>query len=170
MNRFLNRASNALFFILLIVFIYRGVTTFYSNSKFEGEPAYALNLLDLNLKQTTLITDIKPPYILIFWTSTCPPCLLELKRLQDAIDDKEIPADKIIAINVGESVKIISKFMKRNEYSFKAYLDPKGVASAKYELQGTPMAVHVNNKGIHEWISTGVSPLGIIRSKNLFSE
>ena len=61
MNRFLNRASNALFFILLIVFIYRGVTTFYSNSKFEGEPAYALNLLDLNLKQTTLITDIKPP-------------------------------------------------------------------------------------------------------------
>lgn len=172
MKNLINQLSNILFVIIIVFLIYRIGTSYIQNNELEGRKLPEVTLLQLNdlkseLKATVLGKDILPPYILIFWSSTCPPCLVELARFSEAIKEKDIPVNRFIAINVGENIKEVKKYLSRKNYKFPVYFDRSNKLASFLKLSSTPLVVHVGHKGNIKWISTGVSPTGIIRAKKL---
>ena len=172
MKRWINILSNVVFTILLVVLIYRFASSYFQNSKLEGSkvPPFTLTKLIFNpdiSEQVILGSNIKPPYVIIFWSSSCPPCLVELSRFDQAIKDGEIPKDKFIAIDSGENLQSIKKFMQRKDYNFTVFQDNNYNIERFFNVTATPLVVHVDKDGLVTWISTGVSPTGIIRAKKL---
>jgi thiol-disulfide isomerase/thioredoxin len=172
-KKILGQLTNILFVVILGVLLVRFYNSYKKNSAFEGKslPTTTLNRLSVTGKLSTFSTsDLKPPYIIIFWSTTCPPCLVELKRLNYEVNQKTISPDKIIAINTGERLKDVQRFMKSKEINFPLYQNPKNIWAKYLQLQATPLVVHINKAGTIEWMSTGVSPTGILRAKKLLKQ
>jgi thiol-disulfide isomerase/thioredoxin len=102
----------------------------------------------------------------IFWASWCGPCSIELKRIQKAIDEKEISNEKIFAINMGETQEVINKVLKEQKYTMKIIRDDNGDLSKMLNVQVTPTIALIDEKGSIDWISSGLSPFLIYRIKS----
>ena len=105
----------------------------------------------------------------IFWASWCGPCSIELKRIQKAIDDKEISKEKVFAINLGETQEIINKFSKEQKYTMTIIRDDNGVFSKMLNVQVTPTIALIDEQGKIDWITSGLSPFLIYRIKSFLN-
>lgn len=154
---------NFLFTILLIAFVtYRQVPNIINNYKIQGTNIPKTQTIDIASKKTINFPD-KNKNIIIFWASWCGPCKVEMYRYNLAIINKEIPKENIFAINLYEDEKTILKFIQNNAYQF-IFLKTNQDIMESFNIQVTPTVVHLNNKKI-EYITSGISPLGIIKSK-----
>ncbi|MDD0851683.1 redoxin domain-containing protein [Halobacteriovorax sp. GB3] len=101
--------------------------------------------------------------IALFWSTTCAPCKLEMKRLQRSIDQGHISAQKIVAINPWESQQLILKYLKKNSFSFHFLLEDN--LSEKLQIYATPTAVYFENGKIVN-IKSGMSFTGIWQAES----
>jgi hypothetical protein len=93
-----------------------------------------------------------------------------MKRYIEAIKNRELDAKHFIAINIGDSPKAIKKYLQQKRPPFPIYLDRQRTLMRTFHLNATPFVVHIDTTGKAVWISTGFSPLGIIKAKELLQQ
>ena len=108
-------------------------------------------------------------HILIFWTTWCPPCTLELSRFNEAVMQGEIAKDKVVAVSFGEDPNLVFSESKARSYLFTVTADPSGLAAQKMEVSGTPTVYHIDETSRIAYASSGVSPLAIARAKSFLN-
>ncbi|MES9947478.1 MAG: TlpA disulfide reductase family protein [Candidatus Thiodiazotropha sp.] len=112
-----------------------------------NRPAPSLVLKDINGKLVK-ISDLKGKTVLLnFWTTWCPPCIEEMPsliRLKEAMNQSDFV---ILAINVEESERRVSKIAARLKLNFPVLLDPSRVAANAWEVKVFPSSFLVDGQG-----------------------
>lgn len=97
--------------------------------------------------------------VLVFWATWCPPCELELSRINDLVKEKRIPADSVLAISINEDKQTVDRVVAERGYQFQVGYDFNGEVAQKFAVAGTPTVVFLNADKTIRWITTGLSPL-----------
>lgn len=86
--------------------------------------------------------------LLNFFATWCPPCVAELPEFMNY--EKKFGGSKfaLIAVNAKETKRKVHKFMKRNKFSFNAFLDEKGEVLSQYSISNLPSTLIVDKKGV----------------------
>jgi peroxiredoxin len=87
---------------------------------------------------------------LLFWSTWCPHCLLEMDKLKKLNQDIGNKPYEILAINVclNESIKRIKKIQKQYQIQCKILLDEKGKMSKKCGVVSIPYHIVINKEGV----------------------
>jgi peroxiredoxin len=105
-------------------------------------------LSDVDNKSYTLSSyKGKQPVILLFWTTWCPYCRKELKNINLMSEELKKEKVEVLAINVGEPLSKVSKFVKSYNLTYPVLLDQDGNVSRSYNVFGVPTYVIIDDKG-----------------------
>ncbi len=107
------------------------------------------------------------PSILLFWSSTCEPCKVEMYRLQQGILAGKIKPGRIFAISIGDSIETVRSFAENSDYQFQFFSsDAKVLEDLK--VTGTPTSFHIDANGRRVWQSAGLDPMSVTKAEELF--
>lgn len=95
----------------------------------------------------------KTSVVLFFWTTWCPYCQRELRKLNQNKADWEKDGIIILPINAGESSAKVARFVKSNGLNFRVFLDPDSQVSDSYQVYGVPSYFIIDKKGYIRSIS-----------------
>ena len=93
--------------------------------------------------------------ILNFWATWCGPCRYEVpafKAFSEKYQEKDVV---IIAVNTQDLPYSAASYATANGMHFIIPLDPRGDASALYNIRGMPTTFFINSKGIITSIKVG---------------
>ena len=95
---------------------------------------------------------------LLFWSTWCPPCLLEMDKLKKLYQDIGDKPYEILAINVclNESIKRIKKIQKQYQIKCKILLDKKGKMSKGFGVISIPYHIIINKEGVIKYRFSGL--------------
>ena len=96
--------------------------------------------------------------MVIFWSSTCAPCKLEMWRLKRAVDSGDIKKEQVYAINTYENTREIRKFITKNPYPFQ-FISNEDITRS-LSIVATPTIALLENNKITR-LSTGLSFIGL---------
>ena len=87
---------------------------------------------------------------LLFWSTWCPHCLLEMAKLNKLYQDIDNKPYEILAINVclNESIKRIKKIQKQYQIQCKILLDEKGKMSKGFGVVSIPYHIIIDKEGV----------------------
>lgn len=153
-----------LFLGAFIIFIFG--REFYQESYSFNLPAGSVGQYQDMSSSKMISFPPKGKFALIVWSTTCPPCRLEMKRLKSSIENKNIEADKIFALNPYENRKIIQKFLKKNPFPFQ-FINVPGLVQ-QLDVTGTPTVAWFEGEKL-VYKKTGVSLTGVFRLENFLN-
>ncbi|SCG81758.1 Thiol-disulfide oxidoreductase resA [Proteiniborus sp. DW1] len=109
-------------------------------------PDFTLQDLDGN---TISLDDFKGEKVVFlnFWATWCPPCRAEMPDLDKVYQESKGEDFIVLAINLGESEKIVKEFMAENGYSFPVLLDKTQKVGFAYNTFSIPTSVLVDKEG-----------------------
>ena len=86
---------------------------------------------------------------LVFWSTWCPKCLVDMSKLKElwkTIDDRPY---EILAVNVGlnESKKRINKIRSEYQIPFRIVLDNKSAVTKDFGVMSIPFNIIINKEG-----------------------
>ena len=114
-----------------------------------GKSALAQEIIlnDLSGKSVNISRYQGKPMILFFWTTWCPYCREELKKMnqQSSLMAKE--GVIIFGVNVSEPEYKVQIFFKGYPLNFKMLLDKDGLLANKYGLMGVPTYIFLDKTG-----------------------
>ena len=120
----------------------------------EGDPLrdFTAELISGN---TFTLSDHKGKVILLnFWATWCGPCVGEMPAftmLQEQYGDDLV----LLAVNSGESKKVVTQFLLDNGYTFPVATDESYAISSLYPSDGIPYTVIFNPEGNVAHIQVG---------------
>jgi thiol-disulfide isomerase/thioredoxin len=76
--------------------------------------------------------------LLNFWATRCPYCVREIPDLKNVYEKYKDKGLEIVAVNIGESSKEVSKFVEIKEIKYKVVLDQKTQVARMYGVRGIP--------------------------------
>ncbi|HOX92107.1 MAG TPA: TlpA disulfide reductase family protein, partial [Spirochaetales bacterium] len=85
--------------------------------------------------------------ILNFWATWCGPCRSEMPAFQILWEKTRDLPFTIIAVDVQETVSQVKSFMEIKKFTFPAYIDTNGAASARYASRGIPSTYILDKQG-----------------------
>jgi peroxiredoxin len=109
-------------------------------------PDFTLKDLDGNQAKLSAFKD-KSPLVVFFWTTWCPYCQEALHSLSQTLPEMEKEGIVVLPVNAGEPSAKVARFIKKNNYSFRVFLDPDSKASDEYNVYGVPVYFAVDKKG-----------------------
>lgn len=89
----------------------------------------------------------KNAVLLFFWTTWCPYCLREMKRLDNNLKELREKGIELIAINAGEPAFKVNRVVKNYDLAFCVLLDRDSEVTEAYGIIGVPSFVLVDKKG-----------------------
>lgn len=131
----------------------------------EGDPAPALEGVDLDGKKVTL-ADFKGKVVLVsFWGTWCPPCRAEIPEqvaMREALHAKGF---EILSVNSGDSPKVARAYAEEEGIQYPIVLDD-GI-SQKWRVSGFPTNVIVDRKGVIRGRTQGYSASAVDQQRKL---
>ncbi len=114
-----------------------------------GDLAPDFTLLDLD-GNTVSLQDFKGEKVvyLNFWATWCPPCRMEMPDLDKLYQENKSDDFVVLAINLGESEKLVKEFIEENGYSFPVLLDKSQKVGIAYNTFSIPTSVVIDKEGI----------------------
>ncbi len=113
----------------------------------QQAPEFTLEMTDG--KSVTLESLRGKVVLLNFWATWCPPCREELKRVQaDLIDRFEGRDFVFLPVSRGEKKETVISFLKENNYTFAAGLDPEQAIYDLYAKNYIPRNYLINRHGV----------------------
>lgn len=136
MRSFKKSGIPALFTLILLV-----------SGFFNTAAAADIILNDLNGQAVNLSIASGKPTILFFWTTWCPHCRKEIKKLNEMYPQMKKEGINVFAVNAGEADYKVHNFFISYALSFEVLLDKNGAAADKYNLLGVPTYVFIDKSG-----------------------
>ena len=87
------------------------------------------------------------PTLLIFWATWCPPCRLELSKLQEHIIDRYGDKINVLPISRGEERAKVEEYISKMGYTFAVGLDGNQSIYRKYATNYIPRCFVIDAKG-----------------------
>ena len=86
---------------------------------------------------------------LVFWSTWCPKCLLDMAKLKDLWNTMEDRPYEILAVNVGlnESKKRIQKIRSEYQIPFRIVLDNKSKVTKDFGVMSIPFNIIIDKEG-----------------------
>lgn len=81
-----------------------------------------------------------------FWATWCPPCKAEMIELEKLYQETKNSDLVILAIDLGEDKKIVSDFMRKNNYNFKVVMSDTKTAEI-YRISSIPVSIFIDKEG-----------------------
>jgi thiol-disulfide isomerase/thioredoxin len=134
--------------ILMMVFGYApGGVTDGLKSLDDPKPAPVIDLPDLSGVGHRL-SDLEGKVVVVnFWASWCTPCVRELPALERLKDRLEASGGVVLAVNAGESLSQIRRFLKRRPTTLLVLRDEKSEALSDWKVTSMPTTFVVNAAG-----------------------
>jgi cytochrome c biogenesis protein CcmG/thiol:disulfide interchange protein DsbE len=170
MKKKFSKVLNLIMWAFFIWLLLQRLPNWWDAYQLQEKSAQGFSVVDLTGQRHLVPNDFPKPMVMIFWATWCGPCKIELARYQKAIDEKEIPQNQVIAISVQESVDEVRKLVEERKYTFPVYVDLEGQSRQFYNIVVTPTVILIDKDLKMNWVGTGISPLGILRAKNLFKK
>jgi peroxiredoxin len=108
--------------------------------------SFQLQDLDGNLVKSETFLG-KKPLLLFFWTTWCPFCQRELKNLNDRYLDLRQEGLEVLAVDVGEPLERVKRFVKNYNLNFPVLLDKDSAVARTYEIIGIPTYILLDKEG-----------------------
>ena len=128
-------------------------------SPIEGKKTLAANFILKDLEQAPVelasFRD-KKPVILLFWTTWCPYCERALRNLGQNMADLDKEGIAVLAINAGEPSSKVARFVQKNGFTFRVFLDLESSVSDAYNVYGVPAYFLVDKKGYLREVSSSL--------------
>ena len=94
--------------------------------------------------------------VLDFWATWCGPCVKALPELIEKTSQFDKKDVVFIAVNQGETRKMISTFLKKKKLQgLTVALDKKQNIGRDYKVQGIPKTVIIDQEGIIRHVEVG---------------
>ncbi len=152
------KGLNIILTVVVLILLAAKIPGMIDNFKTEGSEAPDFSVMTSSgLEFDT--KDLHAKKVLVFWATWCPPCEMELSRINELVKEKRIPAEAILAISMQEEKALVDKTVTERGYQFPVAYDFDGKVSQLYKIQGTPTLVFLNGDKTIRWMSTGLSPL-----------
>lgn len=87
------------------------------------------------------------PTLLIFWATWCPPCRLELSKLQEHIIDRYGDKINVLPISRGEERAKVEEYISKMGYTFAVGLDGDQSIYRKYATNYIPRCFVIDANG-----------------------
>lgn len=169
MKRVLNQLKanfgNLLIALVLALVLIQRVPTWIHNYQREGTTAPHFSALHLKTGRTESLP-LAQKAIYVFWATWCGPCQLELNRLQKAVSEGSLSADKIIAISSDEPLEVVQEKIKKEQWSFEFYHDSANQSFSLFGITGTPTVLQINANGKIESMNMGIQPLLVFKAQS----
>lgn len=115
----------------------------------------ALRIRDFSGKPVDL-ADYRGQVVMVnFWASWCPPCVREMPSMEELYRKMKGKPFRMLAINVGEPAATVRAFIKRKNYGFPVFLDPKGAAYRTWKVYVFPTTFLLDRRGRVRYASVG---------------
>jgi peroxiredoxin len=152
------KMSKKTWLILAIVIIAVGAIVGIALSRNSSSPS-DITLPIITWNETTLSELEGTPVVLVFWTTTCGYCGVQLHYLE-AVAQQSEGEIKVIAINIGQSASAVQKFFGDYEPAMIIALDKNREAFVdccqKYGNAGSiPFTLFVDSEGIVQYVKIG---------------
>lgn len=108
-------------------------------------PDFTVEMLDGS--KVTLSALQGKPTLLIFWATWCPPCRLELSKLQGHIIDRYDDKINVLPISRGEERAKVEEYISKMGYTFAVGLDGDQSIYRKYATNYIPRCFVIDAKG-----------------------
>ena len=152
------KGLNIILTVVVLILLAAKIPGIIDNFKTEGSAAPEFSVMtNSGLEFDT--KDLHAKKVLVFWATWCPPCDMELSRINELVKEKRIPAEAILAISMQEEKALVDKTVAERGYQFPVAYDLEGKVSQLYKIQGTPTLVFLNGDKTIRWMSAGLSPL-----------
>ena len=117
-------------------------------------PVFESVLLDESIFK---LSDMKGKIVVLdFWATWCGPCVRALPELIEKTSAFGKDDVVFLAVNQGESRKVISQFLKRKKLQeLTVVMDRKQSIGRDYEVQGIPKTVIIDQEGIIHHVEVG---------------
>lgn len=129
---------------------------------------YSLQGKNLSQNLSSLDNLKNKKHALVFWATWCPPCKIELTRVQEFIDTHPENKNQILAINMGESQNEIDSYLKDNNFSFSVLIDSKSEIASQFKVKATPTIIFISEDQNIYWYTSGLSPFLNLRLQAFF--
>lgn len=114
-----------------------------------GQKAAPFKLLTIEGKELELGPFAKDKVtLLVFGATWCPSCRHEIPALKEYYNDLKDDGLKILSIDIQESNKKVSSFVKKNQIIYPVALDSDARAAMLYKIVGIPLNVVLDKNGV----------------------
>jgi peroxiredoxin len=122
----------------------------------EDTYVYAEDILDFSLStlegEKVHLKDYRGKKIvhLVFWSTWCPKCLMDMTKLKKIWATRGTRSYEIVAVNVGlnESQERIRKIQQQYQMPFTVVLDNKGAVTKDFGVISIPCNIIVDKEGV----------------------
>jgi cytochrome oxidase Cu insertion factor (SCO1/SenC/PrrC family) len=163
------RAKIAVSFLLLTIVFALGADPVVGKEKAQN-----FTLVDINGKQFSLSDHLGKVVLLDFFTTMCPPCIIEIEHLKGLYNKYSPDQLVILSISVDpytDTVQRLQSFAQQNEITWTVARDTANVAY-KYGVSPIPHLVIVDAEGYKRHNHIGLTAESTFRSEidSLLSE
>ncbi|TVR21065.1 MAG: TlpA family protein disulfide reductase [Anaerolineaceae bacterium] len=95
------------------------------------------------------------PVIVNFWATWCAPCITEMPELQQVYEEHAADGLRIVAVNLGESRRLVAQWADQLGLTFDIVLDPAGDVVRSYPRYGPPATYFIAPDGVISRIEYG---------------
>lgn len=125
-------------------------------------PAPEINLTDLFSKNVSLKNHQDGIVLVNNWATWCPPCKAEMPTLEKYYTEHANQGFVIIAIESGESIDEVSRFVETYGLSFPVWIDRDGVALEAFNNWSLPSSYVIDRDGMIRLAWTGEISLELL--------
>lgn len=141
--------------ILSIAIMLLCSTAMAQNAKLPNN--VSLKTLDGKTVESSVIQNDGKPIIISFWSTTCKPCIKELKAISEVYDEwQEETGVKLVAISVDDSrsASRVVNFVNGNGWDYEVYLDQNQDFKRAMNVVMEPHVFLLNGEGEIVWQHT----------------
>ena len=140
--------------LLFIITIFLANILLYSSGKGDFS-LFAKETFDFSLEtlegEKVQLKDYRGKKVvhLVFWSTWCPKCLLDIGKLKELLKTIDTSPYEILAINVGlnESKERIKKIRSEYQIPFRIVLDNKGKVTRDFGVMSIPFNIIIDKEG-----------------------
>lgn len=145
--------------VLLIAIFSSNIFTYQASGETDFIESLSLIRIDENIKvQNFALTDLDGNEVhlenylgkvifLNFWTTWCPPCLVEMPSMEKLYGEFKNRDFIILAVDMQEDPETVRKFKDKFKLSFPILLDIEGVVASYYGVKGIPATYFIDREG-----------------------
>jgi peroxiredoxin len=85
--------------------------------------------------------------LLHFWATWCPTCIEDIRHLENAATECSNETVRVVLVNVGESDKVIRRFVEQHDVRLPVLRDPNGRLWRRTDSRGLPANLFWSSEG-----------------------